>query len=178
MTIYKDASVSIQERVDDLLGRMTLKEKAAQLTCSVTMGGAENMQVLKENLADGIGTLSFLNSSLTGNNKKDMDTLKTLQHFLVEESRLGIPALVHNEGVAGAQIPGATTFPQSINVAATWEPELARKMGEVVKKQLMAYGIRAVHSPLLDLARDPRWGRFGETYGEDAYLTAQMGVAY
>jgi beta-glucosidase len=173
--IYKDAGKAVQERVEDLLGRMTLKEKVAQLYCSLTLGGADN---LKENLKDGVGTLSYLNSSLTGNNKKDIETLKSLQKFFVEETRLGIPALVHNEGIAGAQIPGATTFPQSLNLASTWEPELAQKMGEAVKKQLMAYGIRAVHSPLFDLGRDPRWGRIGETYGEDPYLVAQMGTAY
>jgi beta-glucosidase len=176
--IYKDASKTVQERVEDLLGRMTLKEKVAQLYCSLTIGGAAAINSLKENLKDGVGTLSYLNSSLTGNNEKDMQTLKDLQKFFVEETRLGIPALVHNEGIAGAQIPGATTFPQSLNVASTWEPELALKMGEVVKRQLMAYGFRAVHSPLFDLGRDPRWGRIGETYGEDPYLVAQMGTAY
>lgn len=176
--IYKDASKSVQERVEDLLARMTLEEKVAQLYCSIAMGGEEKIKTVKDNLKEGIGTLSYLNSTLTGNNKNDMEILRSLQKFLVEETRLGIPALVHNEGIAGAQIPGATTFPQSINVGATWEPELALKMGEVIKKQLMAYGFRAVHSPLLDLTRDPRWGRAGETYGEDSYLTAQMGVAY
>jgi beta-glucosidase len=176
--MYKDASKPVQERVEDLLGRMTLKEKVAQLYCTVTIGGAETINNLKGELKEGIGTVSYLNSSLTGNNKKDIDTLKNLQKFFVEETRLGIPALVHNEGIAGAQIPGATTFPQSLNVASTWEPELAQKVGEVVKKQLMAYGIRAVHSPLFDLGRDPRWGRIGETYGEDPYLVAQMGKSF
>ncbi|MDF2521114.1 MAG: hypothetical protein K0R84_1742 [Clostridia bacterium] len=176
--LYKDTNKSIQERVEDLLGRMTLKEKVAQLYCSLTMGGADNINNLKENLKDGVGTLSYLNSSLTGDNKKDMETLKNLQKFFIEETRLGIPALVHNEGIAGAQIPGATTFPQSISVASTWEPKLSEKMGEVVKKQLMSFGIRAVHSPLFDLGRDPRWGRIGETYGEDPYLVAQMGASY
>jgi beta-glucosidase len=176
--IYKDASKPVKERVEDLLERMTLKEKVAQLYCSLLMGGTDTVNNLKENLKDGVGTLSYLNSSLTGNNEKDMHLLREFQKFFVEETRLGIPALVHNEGIAGAQIPGATTFPQSINVASTWQPVLAQKMGEVVKKQLMAYGIRAVHSPLFDLGRDPRWGRIGETYGEDPYLVAQMGTAY
>ncbi|WP_337101868.1 glycoside hydrolase family 3 N-terminal domain-containing protein [Paenibacillus sp. YIM B09110] len=176
--IYKDASKPIQERVEDLLGRMKLQEKVAQLYCTLAMGGAENLDGMKESIPNGIGTLSYLNLSLTGNTLKDMDTLKGIQRYLVEETRLGIPALVHNEGIAGAQIPSATTFPQSLNVASTWEPELANKMGDVVKKQLMAFGIRGVHSPLFDLGRDPRWGRIGETYGEDPYLVAQMGVAY
>lgn len=178
MMIYKDASRSLPERVEDLLQRMTLKEKVAQLYCMVNLGQQDPIQNVKENFNKGVGTVSFLNSSQTGNTKKDMETLKNIQRFFVEETRLGIPALVHNEGIAGAQIPGATTFPQSMNVASTWDPELAKMMGEVVRKQLMAFGIRAVHSPLFDLGRDPRWGRIGETYGEDPYLVAQMGTAY
>lgn len=176
--IYKDKSKTIQVRVEDLIGRMTLKEKVAQLYCANSYGGVAVIDSKEEKLKDGIGTISFLNDSLTGDNKKDIETLKSIQKFLIEETRLGIPALVHNEGIAGAQIPGATTFPQSLNVASTWEPALAAKMGKVVKKQLMAYGIKAVHSPLFDLGRDPRWGRIGETYGEDPYLVAQMGVSF
>ncbi|MFK4305261.1 beta-glucosidase [Paenibacillus sp. RC254] len=175
---YKDASKSIPERVEDLLGRMTLKEKVAQLYCASVSDADDSVAPLKEAMKDGIGTLSCLNSSLTGDNKKDIEKLKSLQKYLLEETRLGIPVIIHNEGIAGAQIPGATTFPQSLNLASTWEPELALKMGEAVKKQLIAYGFRAVHSPLFDLGRDPRWGRIGETYGEDPYLVAQMGVAY
>jgi len=176
--LYKDASRSVLERVEDLLQRMTLKEKIAQLYCMVNLGETNPVKNANDNFKEGVGTLSFLNSSLTGNSNKDMETLNRIQKYFVEETRLGIPVLIHNEGIAGAQIPGATTFPQSMNVASTWEPELARKMGEVVKKQLLAFGIRAVHSPLFDLGRDPRWGRIGETYGEDPYLVAQMGTSY
>ena len=176
--VYKDSKRTISERVEDLLERMTLKEKVAQLYCSVVVSGEDNIDNQQENIKEGIGTISYLNSSLTGDNKKDMDTLKKIQRFLMEETRLGIPALIHNEGISGAQIPEATTFPQSINVASTWEPELAQKMGEVIRKQLLAYGIRAVHSPLFDLGRDPRWGRIGETYGEDPYLVARMGTSF
>ena len=176
--IYKDANKIILERIEDLLQRMTLKEKVAQLYCMVNHGQMDPIKNAKDNFKHGVGTLAFLNSSQTGDTKKDMETLNRIQKFFVEETRLGIPVLAHNEGIAGAQIPGATTFPQSMNVASTWEPELAAKMGEVVKKQLMAFGIRAVHSPLFDLGRDPRWGRIGETYGEDPYLVAQMGTSY
>jgi beta-glucosidase len=176
--LYKEFSKSVEERVEDLIQRMTLKEKIAQLFGMVNYGQIDPTQNAKENFSHGVGTLSYLNSSQTGNTQKDMETINSVQRFFVEETRLGIPALIHNEGIAGAQIPGATTFPQSMSVASTWEPELARKMGEVVKKQLMAFGIRAVHSPLFDLGRDPRWGRIGETYGEDPYIVAQMGTAF
>ncbi|WP_248928149.1 glycoside hydrolase family 3 N-terminal domain-containing protein [Paenibacillus hamazuiensis] len=175
---YKDASKPIHERVEDLMERMTLKEKVAQLFCANSYGGETVYDTRYEKLIDGIGTISYLNDSLTGDNKKDKETIRSIQKFLVEETRLGIPGLFHSEGISGAQIPGATTFPQSTNLAATWEPALARKMGEVVKKQLRAYGFKAVHSPLFDLGRDPRFGRIGETYGEDPYLVAQMGVAF
>ncbi|WP_044482101.1 glycoside hydrolase family 3 N-terminal domain-containing protein [Paenibacillus antibioticophila] len=176
--IYKDPNRSIQERVENLIGMMSLKEKVAQLYCAAVSDRDDDFNKLKEVMKDGLGTLGCLNVSLTGDNIKDIDKLRRIQKFLLEETRLGIPVLIHNEGIAGAQIPGATTFPQSLNLASTWDPELARKMGDVVKKQLMAFGIKAVHSPLFDLGRDPRWGRIGETYGEDPYLVAQMGTAY
>ncbi|MCL6601249.1 MAG: glycoside hydrolase family 3 C-terminal domain-containing protein [Paenibacillus sp.] len=176
--IYKDDSKSIQERIDDLIGRMTLKEKVAQLYCANSYGGESVYDSRTEKLKDGIGTVSFLNDSFTGDLEKDKETIKGIQKFLVEETRLGIPGLFHSEGISGAQIPSATTFPQSLNLASTWDPALAQKMGEVVKKQLTAFGFKAVHSPLFDLARDPRFGRVGETYGEDPYLVAQMGVDF
>ncbi|SEA61163.1 glycoside hydrolase family 3 N-terminal domain-containing protein [Paenibacillus sp. 276b] len=176
--IYKDASKSIHERVEDLIGRMTLREKVAQLYCANSYGGESIYDTRTEKLKDGIGTISYLNDSFTGDLKKDRETIEDIQKFLVEETRLGIPGLIHSEGIAGAQIPSATTFPQSLNLASTWEPELAQKMGTVVKKQLLAFGFKAVHSPLFDLSRDPRFGRVGETYGEDPYLVAQMGVSF
>jgi beta-glucosidase len=178
MEIYKNPDKPVEERVNDLIGKMTVQEKVAQLTCSIVISGGDAAKQAEQTLANGVGTISYINISLTGDNQKDMDTLKETQRFLVEKTRLGIPALAHSEGIAGAQIPGATTFPQSIGQAAAWEPELIRKMGEAVKKQIKAYGIKAVHSPLFDMGRDPRWGRIGETYGEDPYLVAQMGTAF
>ncbi len=176
--VYKDPNRTVEERVEDLLARMSLKEKVAQLSCIMVTGMEANEEGLKSEIADGTGTVSYLNSSLSGDNEKDMERIKVIQRYLMEDTRLGIPALIHNEGIAGAQIPGATTFPQSLGAAATWEPELVYKMGEVVRKQIKAYGIHAVHSPLFDLGRDPRWGRIGESYGEDPYLVARMGTAY
>ena len=178
MDVYKDKNRPVEERLDDLIGQMTLQEKAAQLTCGIVTSGDNAEAQARQTFSDGIGTIGYLNFSLTGDNQKDMDSLKKVQRFLAEETRLGIPALVHSEGIAGAQIPGATAFPQSLGLAAAWEPELARAIGEAVKKQLKAYGIKAVHSPLFDLGRDPRWGRIGETYGEDPYLAARMGTAF
>ncbi|MCM1415287.1 MAG: glycoside hydrolase family 3 C-terminal domain-containing protein [bacterium] len=172
--LYKDKTQPIENRVRDLMSRMTLEEKTAQLSCAMLM----DQENLRETIKDGIGTLSYLNASMSGDTAKDMAQLRETQRFLVEETRLGIPALIHNEGIAGLQIPGATTFQQALGIAATWEPELAEKMGETEQKQLLSFGMHALHSPLFDLGRDPRWGRISETYGEDPYLVAQMGTAY
>ncbi|MCM1099314.1 MAG: glycoside hydrolase family 3 protein, partial [Ruminococcus flavefaciens] len=172
--LYKDKTQPVEQRVRDLMSRMTLEEKVAQLSCAMLM----DQETLRETVKNGIGTLSYLNASMSGDTKKDMAQLRETQRFLVEETRLGIPALIHNEGIAGLQIPGATTFQQALGMAATWEPELAEKMGEAEQKQLLAFGMHALHSPLFDLGRDPRWGRISETYGEDPYLVAQMGTAY
>lgn len=174
MMTYKDPTKPVEERVRDLIARMTLEEKAAQLSCAMPT----EADAMRETLGNGIGTLSFLNASMSGDIDEDRATLREMQRFLVEETRLGIPALIHNEGIAGLQIPAATTFQQPLGMAATWEPELARSMGELERDQLVAFGIHALHSPLFDLGRDPRWGRISETYGEDPYLVAQMGSAY
>ena len=103
--VYKDKSKNIKERVQDLMNRMTLEEKVAQVSCTMS-----NQPNIKETIKDGIGTLSCLNSSMTGNIQKDQKELQEIQRYLVEETRLGIPALIHNEGIAGLQIPCATTF--------------------------------------------------------------------
>ncbi|MCM1216442.1 MAG: hypothetical protein NC548_18205 [Lachnospiraceae bacterium] len=152
--LYKDKNQPIANRVRDLMSLMTLEEKVAQLSCAMLM----DQESLRETIKNGIGTLSYLNASMSGDTEKDMAQLRETQRFLVEETRLGIPALIHNEGIAGLQIPGATTFQQALGMAATWEPELAEKMGETEQKQLLAFGMHALHSPLFDLGRDPRWG--------------------
>jgi len=97
---------------------------------------------------------------------------------LTENTRLGIPALVHEECLNGFMAKTATIFPQIIGMASTWEPELVNKMTRVAKTQMMAVGVRQGLSPVLDVVRDPRWGRLEETFGEDPYLIAKMGIAY
>ena len=174
--MYKNKDLSPKERAEHLLGQMTVEEKVAQLTCAMTVAlRPENM---KEQLGNGMGTISCLNSSLSGDMEKDLELLRSIQEYLVENTRLGIPALIHSEGIAGAQIPMATAFPQSLGMAATFDPDLMREVAEVVKNQLLAFGYNSVHSPLFDVATDPRWGRIGETYGESPYLVAEMGVAF
>ncbi|MGF7106031.1 beta-glucosidase-like glycosyl hydrolase [Ohessyouella blattaphilus] len=167
----------IAERVEDLLSQMTLEEKTAQLCCC-TLPDTLDDEALEKLFANGMGTVNYLNSALTGNHQKDIETLQRIQDYLLQNTRLRIPVLAHSEAIAGAQIPCATTFPQSLGMAATWQPDLARQMGSAVKNQLLSHGIHAAHSPLFDLGRDPRWGRIGETYGESPLLVAQMGTSF
>ncbi len=101
-----------------------------------------------------------------------------IQRYLLEETRLGIPAIVHEEICSGLMAKDAMVYPQAIGVAATWDPDLAREMAEDIRRQMRAMGAHHGLSPVLDVARDPRWGRTEETYGEDPYLVARMGTAF
>jgi len=101
-----------------------------------------------------------------------------IQKYLVENTRLGIPAIIHEECCSGYMARGATVFPQAIGVASTWEPELVEKMADVIRHQMRSVGAHHALGPVLDVTRDPRWGRVEETFGEDPYLVARLGVAY
>ena len=100
-----------------------------------------------------------------------------IQRFLVEKTRLGIPALLHEEALHGLVAPGGTSFPQAIGLAATFDPELLEQIFTVAARQARARGVQHVLAPVIDVARDPRWGRIEETYGEDPYLVTRLGVA-
>lgn len=174
---YRNPALTVPQRVEDLIARMNLREKVAQLCCC-TLPHPLDDAALDKLFRYGMGTVSYLNSALSGDQQQDVDTLQRVQSYLREHTRWGIPVLAHSEAIAGAQIPGATTFPQSLGMAATWQPDLARDIGSAVRAQLKSYGIYGAHSPLLDLGRDPRWGRVGETYGEAPLLTARMATAF
>jgi beta-glucosidase len=182
MEIYRDASQSIDARAKDLISKMTLDEKMAQL------GGVWSYEVLEAGkfspkraeslLENGIGHICRPGVA-TGFPPRDMaELLNGIQKFLAENTRLGIPALVHEECLNGFMAKNATIFPQIIGMASTWEPELVDKMTRVTRAQMTAVGVRQGFSPVLDVARDPRWGRVEETYGEDPYLVAIMGTTF
>ena len=101
-----------------------------------------------------------------------------IQRHLVEETRLGIPAVIHEEVCAGLMARGATVFPQPIGLASTWDPSLIERMASVVRAEMRAIGAHQGLSPVLDVCRDPRWGRIEETFGEDPHLVAMMGNAF
>ncbi|MFN8465427.1 MAG: glycoside hydrolase family 3 N-terminal domain-containing protein [Caldilineaceae bacterium] len=179
---FRDASASIDDRVSNLLEEMTLDEKIAQLGSCWVFQLLTHMKFdpLKAAplMGSGIGQVTRLAgaSSLGPNDAARL--ANQIQKYLVESTTLGIPALIHEECCSGYMARNATCFPQTIGVACTWEPELAQAMAAVVRQQMRAAGAHQGLSPLLDVTRDPRWGRTEETYGEDPYLVASMGVEF
>ncbi|MEZ5245015.1 MAG: glycoside hydrolase family 3 N-terminal domain-containing protein [Acidimicrobiales bacterium] len=181
-TLYRDPAAGIGERVADLLGRMTLEEKVAQLGAiwltSLVRDEHFDADAVAEKLADGIGQVTRIGAS-TGLLADESARLgNEIQRVLVERTRLGIPTVVHEEGVGGFLSRGATTFPQGLGLAATWNTDLMGEVADVIRTQMLAVGARHNLAPVLDVARDPRWGRVEETYGESPELCGRMGVAY
>ncbi|MBW7884101.1 MAG: glycoside hydrolase family 3 C-terminal domain-containing protein [Caldilineaceae bacterium] len=180
---WLDATVPVEQRVDLLLAQMTLEEKIMQLgsiwVYEILDGkqqlSAEKAQTL---VGNGIGQITRLAGATTLAPKETAALGNAIQNYLVEQTRLGIPAMVHDECCSGVLARGATIFPQIIGLASSWEPELVQAMTSVIRTQMRALGIHHGLAPVLDIGRDPRWGRIEETFGEDPYLTASMGAAY
>ncbi len=174
--LYKNPSASIEDRVEDLLKRMTLNEKTAQTLCygidKMMVGNRYDTAKLNKILQHGIG-------QLRDHNKVDVATSVQLhndvQKYLIENTRLGIPAIIHGEGLHGYVNHHATSFPQALALAGTWNLELINKVYAHVAKETRSRGVQQLLTPVLDIARYPRWGRFSETFGEDPVLTAEIG---
>jgi beta-glucosidase len=176
---YRDPQLPIEQRVSDLLARMTLEEKLAQLSVSgqidAVVEGQYSLDQLPEFAANGVGAVSRL-----GLKRSPADTVllyNKIQHFLVKQTRLGIPAFAIDEALHGLMAQGSTFFPQAIGLASTWNPDLVHEVFTATAAEMRARGGNYALSPVLDLARDPRWGRTEETYGEDPYLVSRLGVA-
>lgn len=173
---------TIQQRINDLLARMTLDEKLAQLgSCwiyELQTNGQLDSQKVADRLKHGIGQITRIGGASTLSPREIARVVNDLQRFLVHQTRLGIPALCHEESCCGAMVLGGTVFPQAIALASTFRPELAEAMTRVIRRQLLAIGARHALAPVLDLARDPRWGRVEETFGEDPLLASHFGMAY
>lgn len=191
---YEDRSLDIGTRVNDLLGRMTVDEKTCQMVTlygfpRVLQDELPNDKWLTKLWKDGIGNIDEHANGNTnyGRKIKDPDsdlphakhteTINEVQRFFIERTRLGIPADFTNEGVRGLLHTHATSFPSPLGVAASWNLDLVHEIGRVTALEAKALGYSHIYAPILDLPRDPRWGRTCECYSEDPYLTAECGVA-
>jgi beta-glucosidase len=179
---YRDASSPVEKRVEDLLERMTLQEKVAQLGCVWSTALVDQDQFSPEKaaglMAAGTGQVTRIGAATGLRPAENAAFMNAIQEWLMTETRLGIPALVHEESTAGFCARDADQFPQAIGLAATWDPDAVGEMAAVIREQMLAVGARQTLAPVLDVAREPRWGRVEETYGEDPYLCSRLGVAY
>jgi beta-xylosidase len=179
---YRDTRLATDARLGDLVERMMLDEKLAQLGCvwssRLLSQGAFDASAARVLLGHGIGHVTRIGGATVLGPRESATLTNAIQRFLVEETRLGIPAIVHEESCAGYTAKDATCFPQAIGLAATFAPDLVERMARVIREQMLAVGARHTLAPVLDVARDPRWGRLEETFGEDPWLIAQMGIAY
>ncbi len=175
---YKNPNISVEKRVADLLERMTLEEKIAQLSeagCDnmKSDNNVESAQFIKENYKNGIGTIHGFQLNVD----QYARAVNQIQTYLVEETRLGIPAIFLSESLHGLVQDGATIYPQAIGMASTWNPKLINEVGTAIHQEVKAIGASQVLSPVLDVTRDLRWGRVEETYGEDPHLVSTIGNA-
>ncbi len=192
--LYMDQAAAAPDRVRDLLARMTVEEKVAQLQGGWNLpaiGGSRvpslferdrlNETLVKQMAGNGLGTYAFLDEFLAtsdcGDPRIGAKRRNLLQSWVIKNTRLGIPVLFHGEALHGAARPGATSFPAAVGLGSTWDPELVERMFSVVAREVRATGNALVLAPVLDLSRDPRFGRVEEMYSEDPYLAAQLGVA-
>lgn len=175
--------IADEQRIQELLDEMTVEEKVAQLgsvNANKLLNGdaTHDREAMEEHLEHGVGHLTRLGGEGSLPPRKAAKRTNELQAFLRDETRLGIPAIPHEECLSGYMGPGGTTFPQMIGVASTWSPSLVEEITATIRRQLAAIGTKHALSPVLDVARDPRWGRVEETFGEDPYLIAAMACGY
>ncbi|MDO7172513.1 glycoside hydrolase family 3 N-terminal domain-containing protein [Mariniflexile sp. AS56] len=188
--IYENREESIEKRVEDLLSQMTLEEKSCQMATLYGFG-----RVLKDELPtadwkneiwkDGIGNMDEQLNNLAYHPNSATDkawppsnhikALNEIQKFFIENTRLGIPVEFTNEGIRGLCHEKATSFPSQIGVASSWNRDLVSQIGHITGKEARLLGYTNVYAPILDIARDPRWGRVVECYSEDPYLTGELG---
>ncbi|MGB8212046.1 MAG: glycoside hydrolase family 3 N-terminal domain-containing protein [Anaerolineales bacterium] len=180
-TPYRNPSLTVEARVADLLSRMSLEEKIAQVsafhmqTNVLPNESTELDDATRTQLANGVGGLGR-----PGQNSSARDTAiatNAVQKYLREQTRLGIPAFFVDEALHGLMASGSTSFPQAIGLASTWDPELVQQVFTAAAREMRARGENWALTPVLDLAREPRWGRTEETYGEDPFLGSRIGVA-
>jgi beta-glucosidase len=191
--VYRSASAPLDARVEDLLARMTLEEKIAQITTVWTLKnellndrGQFDAAKADRLFPAGIGQFARP-SDLQGvgsplqtpyrDERQTIELVNAIQRHAMTKTRLGIPVLFHEEGLHGYAARNATSFPQAIALASSWDPQLLERVFTVAAREIRARGVHLVLAPVVDVARDPRWGRIEETYGEDPYLVSELGIA-
>ena len=177
---YKNAALPVETRVADLVSRMTTEEKILQLDMfwgkEITdMTGHEALTYSEEKTAKVIGKTGI--GSVHDLYPISADIANSIQKYAMEKTRLGIPVLFIEEGLHGYSGKGSTSFPVPLAMSAMWDTSLVRQVGRVIGTETRAHGVDMILGPVLDLARDPRWGRVEEDYGEDTYLDALNGLA-
>jgi beta-glucosidase len=190
--LYRNPAATVEERVADLLARMTLDEKIAQLHAAwlrlssdgnhesrtVDFAHGEAGMPVETLLQHGLGQITRPLGTHTVDPKEGVSALNTLQRQMVENTRLGIPVMSHEECLVGLMIKDATLFPSPLNYAATWNPWLVERVGQIIGEQARSIGCHQGLAPVLDVSRDPRWGRTEETLGEDPYLVGVLACHY
>jgi len=171
---YRNPKLTPEERAADLVKRMTLEEKVDQLAGGRRRGlSAENPEA--KQIFEKMRGMFREDSTVSAHDAAE--ARNAVQHYLVEKTRLGIPAIFQGEALHGFMAYGSTSFPQVLGLASTWDPELVQQAFTAAADEMASAGVSQAFTPVLDLSRDPRWGRTEETYGEDPYLVARMGVA-
>lgn len=172
----------IEAQVNYILSKMTMDEKLAQIMGTrirdIMVDGKISKEKMKEHIPHGIGHFCQFSSGQELEPEQLRDLVREIQNFLMTETRLKIPAIFHEEAITGFATLGATTFPQQIGVGCTWNPDLVQQNTQSTAKSMRAVGASYALSPMLDLSRTAHWNRHQESYGEDAYLTSKMGVAF
>src|SRR5499427_422758 len=185
---YLNRKLSTDKRVKDLLSRMTLEEKAAQMMCIwlekantlVDEHGKFDLKKARKHFkkGHGLGQVGRPSDAAGGRNARATAELTNeIQKFFLEESRLGVPVIFHEECLHGQAAIDSTSFPQPIGLAATFDPDLVERLFTMTAEEARLRGTHQALTPVVDVARDPRWGRVEETYGEDPYLVSRLGIA-
>ena len=182
---YKNPKLPVNVRVEDLIKRMTVEEKTAQLSSIVFWDDATRFynykgEINKEKslkyIKNGIGHMYITIGDINITAKEYAQLSNKLQKHIIENNRLGIPVIFDNEGLHGLMTPDATIFPQAVAMSCSWDTALVKNVFSTIAKEARTRGVGQIFSPMLDVVRDPRWGRVEESYGEDPFLVSCFGV--
>ena len=163
---------NVQEQAKEMCRQLSQKQKLGQLVGM--FGGGQIPPEIIQRFSNGLGEVSFI----PGDAGKEENYERSVREREISMQSCGIPVIRHNEALTGQMTADSTVFPSAIGLGATWDPAAVEKMADVIRRQMVAEGTRQALSPVMDVARDPRWGRVGETYGEDPTLCAAMSVAF